>query len=120
MRCTGSRRPWPAMWRRPTRRSPRTEEFPVNRDISLAAAEVSARQQLEKIQAMRKGAAPKIKSKAAAPKEKPPEPGASTSSSPLSPGTILIEDTPVPEHPGRKATRVNEISAENLEYENRG
>ncbi|CAE7347134.1 RE1 [Symbiodinium sp. KB8] len=92
------------------------EDFPANRDISLAAAEVSARNQLEKIQALRKGAAPKAKSKAVVPKEKPKEPEASTSSSPLSPGTILIEDTPVPEHPGRKATRTNEILAENLEY----
>ena len=94
------------------------EEFPLDRDTSLAAAEVSARNQLEKVQALRKGAAPKVKNKAAQPTPVT-EHATSETSSPLSPGTILINDTPLPAHPGRKATRMNQVTAENLEYESR-
>ena len=96
----------------------KAEDFPVDREIALSAAEVSARNQLERIQALRKGAAPKAKTKAT-PKMKTPEPSPSESSSPLSPGTILINDTPIIEHPGRKATRINEKTAEDQEYETR-
>ena len=105
------------MSRRPIRGA-KAEDLPVDREIALSAAEVSARNQLESIQALRKGAAPKAKTKAT-PKMKSPEPSPSESSSPLSPGTILINDTPIIEHPGRKATRINEKTAEDQEYETR-
>ncbi|CAE7259372.1 GIP, partial [Symbiodinium sp. CCMP2456] len=95
-------------------------EFPVDRDISLAAAEVSARNQLERIQSMRKGAGSKAKSKPppSEPKNNRSE-EESTSSSPISPGTIVIPDAEIPAHPGRKASRPNEVIPENLEYDSR-